>query len=259
MKTFISHSHAQAVDADRLALALRNASHDALLDRDLLGPAEEYHARLRTALQSVDLFVFLITPDAVRPGCFALSEVDFARQRWQRPAGRVLPVMWQPTDMAQVPEYLKSVNIVQPKGNAVTETVAAVDSMAATRRWRRQRQTAAVVAVVAGVAAAGWLLRRPPPPEPLCLLRATVLPLPTQSTTVEAGRPGALRPFVVGATDGVAQVDIRGLTADDKGWSIATIGIDGQPIARFELLGCPRQAQDLDDGQGRKIRLEPRS
>jgi hypothetical protein len=264
MKTFVSHSHAQADDADALALALRGAGHDAVLDRDLVKGGDEYNAGLRAALQATDLFIFMITPDAVRKGCFALSEVEFARQRWPNPVGNVLPVMWQPTPMPDIPRYLRAPSILHPVGNAVTETVARVSDIAAKRgaggdgRKRRRLLLGLGGALLIAGAIAAVLWPRAPAPEPLCLVRALVTASPTPVSTLDAGQPGGVRSFIVGA-DGAAQLDIVGLTDAAPRWTIEIAGADGQTAARFELRGCPDGPQELADGKGRSIRVEPRN
>lgn len=270
MKIFISHSHVQAADADALALALRGAGHDAVLDRDLVKGGDEYNVGLRAALQAADLFIFMISPDSVRKDCYALSEIQFARQRWPSPFGNVLAVMWKPTPMDDIPEYVQAPSILHPAGNAVAETVARVSDIAAkldeevaTAAAQRLRQRRLhVIGLSAVFAIAGLigavLLRTGPDPQPLCLLRAVVKASPSPVTTVEAGTAGAVRSFIVGA-DGVAQLDVLGLTDTATPWTIEIADTDGRPPARFELRGCPNQPQELGNGHGRSVRVEPRN
>jgi len=269
MKVFVSHSHAQANDADALALALRGAGHEAILDRDFVKGGDEYNAALRNAIQSSDLFVFLISPEAVRKGCFALSEVEFARQRWNNPVGRVLSVMWVATPLEDVPKYLQAPTILYPSGNPVAETVARVTDIARQQaveaaaladraRRRRTRQVLGGVGaiVVAGVLGAVFWPHKVEPAR-ACLLRVEIVSTTARATTVDAGIPGALHSFIVGA-DGAAQLDIVGLTDASTAWTLDPSGADGKSLGRFELRGCPPTKMDLDDGHGTRLRIEPR-
>lgn len=60
--------------------------------------------------------VFLVTPAAVAAGSYTLAELDIARGRWRRPAGRVLPVVVAPTPISSLPPYLSAVTLLQPHG-----------------------------------------------------------------------------------------------------------------------------------------------
>jgi hypothetical protein len=265
MKTFVSHSRAQAGDADALALALRSAGHEAVLDRDLLKGGDEFNARLRAELQGCDLFVFMISPDSVRKGCFALTEVEWARERWPGPAGNVLPVMWLPTPMEDVPQYLRTPTILFPVGNAVAETVAAVSDIAAERAARqavldaRRRRWwvggGGVLVLGVGLAAALW--PRGPGPLALCLVDVHVKASPAPVTTVDAGAAGAAASHSVIGGNGIAVVEIAGLTDAETRWTIDLADANGRSAARFELKGCPRKPQELEDGHGSRIVVGP--
>lgn len=95
-------------------------------DRDSLGVAGNYLARIADEIQRADLLVFLVSPESVAHGRYTLSELDVARRRWPHPQGRVLPVMAAPTPLATMPQYLKAVTILEPKGNLVADVVHAV-------------------------------------------------------------------------------------------------------------------------------------
>jgi uncharacterized protein HemX len=96
----------------------------------------------------------VITPDSVAPGSYALAELGFAKNRWPRPAGYVLPVMIVPTPMASVPPYLAAVTILQPTGEAVAETVAAFAKLKPPP-VRRTKVLAKVAALVLALVLAG--------------------------------------------------------------------------------------------------------
>lgn len=126
VKLFISYPSDQKDLAERLRLALESEGHDVFIDRAELKEGEPYHEMLREAIESSDAMVFLVTPRAIRPGSYALTELDIAQRRWRRPGGHVLPVLAQPTPVEDIPPYLRAVTLLQPKGDLVAETVAAV-------------------------------------------------------------------------------------------------------------------------------------
>jgi TIR domain len=130
MKIFLSYSSEDRLMAEEIHLALTGVGHDVFFDRSNLAPAGEYHGRLKLAVQDADALVFLVSPSAVRPGSYTLSELKFAREKWPHPKGFVLPVVIRPIDWNDVPAYLKTVTVLQPEGNAAAETVDAIDQLA---------------------------------------------------------------------------------------------------------------------------------
>ncbi len=154
MKLFISYPSDQKDLAERLRLALEAEDHEVFTDRSELKEGEPYHEALREAIEGADALVFLITPRAIRPGSYALTELDIAQRRWRTPGGHVLPVIAQPTPVEDIPPYLRSVTLLQPKGDLVAETVAAVARL---RRGLPLRALS-IAAVVLALAAAGGTL-----------------------------------------------------------------------------------------------------
>ena len=126
MKLFLSYPSAQRDLAERLTLALEAEGHDVFIDRADLKAGDSFHQRLREEIFRADAIVFLVTPDSVRPGSYALAEINLAKQRWRRPGGHVLPVMAAPTPMSALPPYLTAVTVLEPRGDTVAEVVAAV-------------------------------------------------------------------------------------------------------------------------------------
>lgn len=126
MKLFLSYPSAERPTAERLALALEAEGHEVFFDRHDLPAGEPFHQRLREAVAAADAFVFLITPAALARGSYTLAELELAQQRWRRPGGHVLPVMLQSVPVALLPPYLAAVTLLQPQGEVVAETVAAV-------------------------------------------------------------------------------------------------------------------------------------
>lgn len=137
MKVFLSYPSSSRSLADRLRLALEAEGHDVFFDRSDLRSGEYFHQTLREAIDQADVLVFLITPASVKRGSYCLTELSQAEQRWRRPGGRVLPVLVEPTPMADIPPYLQAVTLLQPQGEPVAETVAAVARLGKGdgRRW----------------------------------------------------------------------------------------------------------------------------
>ena len=80
MKLFLSYPSGQRELAERLTLALEAEGHEVFIDRSELKAGESFHQRLRESIFAADAMVFLVTPDSVRPGSYALAELNIARQ-----------------------------------------------------------------------------------------------------------------------------------------------------------------------------------
>ncbi len=162
MDIFISYSSKYRDLCERLRLALDAEGHHCFVDRHELEPGQPFDAELREAIANCDAFIFLVSPESVAPGSYALAELNLAQQRWRHPKGRVLPVVIAPTPMASIPPYLKAVTLLQPQGELVAETLAAVSRMGSRGRAPLLLTLAgfAVIALVsAGALAYGWQQR----------------------------------------------------------------------------------------------------
>jgi len=168
VKIILSYPSEERGVAERVNYALLALGHDVFFDREDLPAGLTYDQAIVNAIDSSDLFVFLITPAAVTAGRYTLTELGLAQRRWPRPSGRVLPVMLRPTPIDLVPAYLRAVSFYTPSGDAVAEIAHETQRLAralpltiqATRRLRsRSGALAAAVAVVA-IGAAGWFATR---------------------------------------------------------------------------------------------------
>ncbi|MFT4101248.1 MAG: toll/interleukin-1 receptor domain-containing protein [Burkholderiaceae bacterium] len=155
MKLFISYSSTRSGLAEQLRLALEAEGHQVFTDRADLRPGDSFHAPLRDAIEAADRFIFLVSPESVAPGSYALAELSVAQQRWRRPAGHVLPVVVAPTERAAIPPYLTAVTLFQPQGDLVAETVTEVARMAP-RRGRTLGVALALLVVLGAALAAAW-------------------------------------------------------------------------------------------------------
>src|SRR4030095_16460715 len=101
--------------ARSIEIALRGEGHTVFLDRSALEAGETYNDQIREAIAASDLFVFLITPEALAAGRYTLTELELAERRWPSPSGHLLPVTVRSTPIAAIPPYLKGVTILEPQ------------------------------------------------------------------------------------------------------------------------------------------------
>jgi hypothetical protein len=126
MKIFLSYSSKDRPKAEEIALALQEGGNDVFFDKDDLSGGEDFHSVIREHVANADLFVFLISPESVRPGAYTLTELRLIREKWSSPKNHILPVMLEPTDMETIPPYLKGVTIFKPEGSVAAEVAAHV-------------------------------------------------------------------------------------------------------------------------------------
>jgi hypothetical protein len=185
MRLFLSYAGEHRATADAIALRLREAGHDVFFDKDDLPPGEGYDDRIRQALKDSDGFVFLVSPESVKQGRYTLTELAFARERWKNPSGRVLPVMVATTPYADIPEYLKAVTVLEPKGNVVAETAAGVERLTQRPPFRRLAAAALALALVGAGGFAAWRAWGPRP-APSQHARGSVSDLTTEAAVAGA-------------------------------------------------------------------------
>jgi formylglycine-generating enzyme required for sulfatase activity len=144
MRIFLSYASQDGEAAKSIYLALRDQGHKVFFDRAALPPGEEYHNRIRAAIENSHLFVFLITPDAVDAGSYTLTELSIAEQADRR----FLPVMLRETDIARLPASIKAVTFHRSDGNLAASVAAEAHRIAIGFRRKRVKQLAAAVAIV---------------------------------------------------------------------------------------------------------------
>jgi hypothetical protein len=155
MHIFLSYASENRPRAEEIALALKGDGHDVFFDSAKLIGGESYHQVIREQIAGTDLLLFLISPDSIRPGAYTLTELRMAEERWPSPAGRVVPVLLEPTPIASIPAYLRAVTLFEPKGNAAAEVAAHIARLA--RRGRPLRWSAAAAALLAvAIGVAVW-------------------------------------------------------------------------------------------------------
>jgi hypothetical protein len=115
VKVFLSYAHEQRSIAEEVSVSLSVRGHDVFLDRSTLMPGKEYDATIQKAVGNCDLFVFFISPESLKKGGYALTELGFAKDKWKNPSGKILPVMATPTLDSKIDPYLRAVTILYPQ------------------------------------------------------------------------------------------------------------------------------------------------
>ena len=95
---FISPASEDRDLAEDIYHALEGAGHTAYLDKKDLVIGKEYNIAIRELVDASDFFVFLIAPESVRQGSYALTELSYAEDRWRKQPEGVVPVMVRPVD-----------------------------------------------------------------------------------------------------------------------------------------------------------------
>lgn len=121
---FLSYAHEQHTLAEEIYWALCTRGYEVTFDRSSLKPGTEFHQAIQKAIQDCDLFLFLISPESLNEGSYTLTELQFAKERWKNPSGKVLPVGVVPTVGTRIDPYLRAVTIHYPQGNIAAEVAA---------------------------------------------------------------------------------------------------------------------------------------
>jgi formylglycine-generating enzyme required for sulfatase activity len=107
-KVFISYSRKDIAFADRLDAALKARSFEPLIDRTDIHAFEEWWKRIEALIGQADTIVFVLSPDAVRPGSVALKEVAFAASLNKRFA----PIVFRLVEDKSIPHELAKLNFI---------------------------------------------------------------------------------------------------------------------------------------------------
>lgn len=185
MRIFLSYASAQRPLAERINQSLQSEGHSVFFDREDLPAGETYGERIREAVQRCHVFIFLVGPDSISPGSYALTELAFVEHLARRRAPALIPVLAAPIpDMDRLPPFLAPLTLLEPRGEAAAEVAAKVAEIA-NRRTRRHWLLGAGALAAAGLSAVPVLLRRGAPP--LAPPAATV-PVPKPPLVAEAER-----------------------------------------------------------------------
>jgi hypothetical protein len=133
---FLSYASEQSEAATHIELSLKGDGYNVFRDRTSLPAGESFDARIRTAIEESDLFIFLISRESISQGRYTLTELKFAEHKWKHPGGHVLPVLLEPVPKQAIPIFLRAVTILHPQGNVTAEIAAEVARMT-TPWWQR--------------------------------------------------------------------------------------------------------------------------
>lgn len=264
MKIFMCYASEQRPIADKVALALRGQGHTVFFDRDSLPGGDEYNKTIRSEIRRADLMVFLVSPQSLGARRYTLSELEFARQTWQSPKGRLLPVVIEPVVLADAPAMLTAVSVLEPQGDIVAEVLAAVDRISGRKRTARMRTASLVVVAIvaaggfAAVATGVWPPGTVGDDEPAaCYLRAQVEApgVDRADLLLNITHAGATESFLVDDNGtGLLQVD----TADGSAWQVEVVDRDGVPLGSADLTGCPSSPAEVAIGNDVSITISVR-
>src|SRR5947209_16885029 len=107
-KVFVSYSRKDIAFANRLDATLKERGFEPLIDRTDIYAFEEWWKRVEDLIAGADTIVFVLSPDAVRPGSVALKEVAFAGSLNKRFA----PIVFRPVPDINIPEALAKLNFI---------------------------------------------------------------------------------------------------------------------------------------------------
>lgn len=138
LKVFVSYASERLSEAESIVLALREDENEVFFDRDALRGSEAYNRRIRESIAAADAFVFLASPESLRPDGYAFTELGFARERWPQPADAIVPVLVGDVRVEDLPPYLRAVSVVD-WGNRPARVAAAIAAVAKRQRiWLRR-------------------------------------------------------------------------------------------------------------------------
>lgn len=145
MKIFLSYASQDREQAKAIHFALAHQGHKVFFDRADLPAGDEYHNRIRAAIERAYLFLILVSPNAVDAGSYTLTELAIAEK-----CGTILlPVMLQKPASARLPAAIASVTYLETDGNLAAAVAAEVHRIARERRRRLLKISVATAVLVA--------------------------------------------------------------------------------------------------------------
>ncbi|MFV0664115.1 CHAT domain-containing protein [Denitromonas sp.] len=126
MNIFLSYASDYREIADDMCCRLQAAGHEVFFDREDLPAGTSFDDRIREAIDACELFIFLVSPEAVADGHYTRTELKIASRKWPTPGWHVLPVMVAPTPLDTIPAYLRALTLMQAEGNLTAEVVLEV-------------------------------------------------------------------------------------------------------------------------------------
>ncbi|HVC71196.1 MAG TPA: TIR domain-containing protein [Acidimicrobiales bacterium] len=102
---FLSYSRRDSEFVDRLSAALDVRGKQVWIDTDSIADAEVFPQAIRTAIETSDAFLFVITPEAVS-SAYCEQEVTYAGELGKR----IVPVLRQPVEDSEIPTQIRERN-----------------------------------------------------------------------------------------------------------------------------------------------------
>jgi formylglycine-generating enzyme required for sulfatase activity len=150
MRIFLSYAWQDREQAKSIYLALRDQGHRVFFDRADLPAGDEYHNRIREAIEGCQLFIFLVSPQALDAESYTLTELDIA----EKSRRKLFPVTLGEIDFEKLPPSLKAVTVLRPDGNIPASVAAEVHRIATgfKRTWLKRAAIALSLLVLGGAA-----------------------------------------------------------------------------------------------------------
>ena len=220
MDVFLSYASEERPLAERVCRVLETEGHEVFFDRDDLGGGDAFGERIRQAIASCDVLVYLISRQSVATRSYALTELAIAAALSKRQRPAILPVRTDDTPIDAVPPTLRAYTILEPQGDMPAEIALAVARLRQQQRQRWVRAAAASVAlalVAVGVyALSAW---RPPRDG------AVEGPPNEQPKAVERDPVTELNDAILNRTPPERRVTLTGMPSN-SGWSAVLILAD---------------------------------
>jgi hypothetical protein len=123
MRVFLSYASKDKAIAGRINTLLARDNHEVFFDRESLPPGEDFNKRIQEAVDKADLFLFLFSSNSIVKRCYCHTELKHAKDKWEDPTNRVIPVRIDEVPLDQLPDYLGSSSILDPQGDLPAEVV----------------------------------------------------------------------------------------------------------------------------------------
>jgi formylglycine-generating enzyme required for sulfatase activity len=156
MRIFLSYASQDREQAKAIYLALCDQGHKVFFDRADLPAGEEYHNRIRAAIEKSHLFLILISRNAVDDGSYTLTDLSIA----EKYRIRLLPVMLKTPDVERLPASISSVTYLETDGNVAGAVAAEVHRITRDRRHQRLKYFVAAAATIAVICAVAFYAMR---------------------------------------------------------------------------------------------------